>query len=107
MIMSLRPYLTDEEIVEICHPLLQPAAQVRYLRNHLGLVVKTKPNGRPLVSRAHFETAIANSSPSTAKPPADQSLACPDADALVRLMKGKKLDYANGQKEKKQPARVA
>lgn len=45
-------FLTNEEIAEICRPLKQPAAQVRYLRS-LGIVVQAKPSGRPLVVRDH------------------------------------------------------
>jgi hypothetical protein len=48
------PDLTDIEVGEICDPLTQPAAQVRYLRS-LGLRVDRKPNGRPLVNRAHYD----------------------------------------------------
>ncbi|AKJ28748.1 DUF4224 domain-containing protein [Caldimonas brevitalea] len=45
--------LTDEEIDRICAGLTQNAAKVRYLRS-LGLHVERKPNGRPLVNRAHY-----------------------------------------------------
>ena len=47
------PDLTQAEIDVICEPLRQPAAQIRYLQR-LGVVVKRKPNGRPLVSRQHY-----------------------------------------------------
>lgn len=47
------PYLTDNEVNQICDGLKQAAAQVRYLRQ-MGLIVKTKPNGRPLISRVNF-----------------------------------------------------
>lgn len=53
------PYLTDSEINEICDPLTQSYAQRRFLLN-LGILVKKKPNGRPLVSRAEFERAMMN-----------------------------------------------
>lgn len=39
---------------EICHPLTQGAAQARYLRK-LGLRVDLRPDGRPLVNRAHYD----------------------------------------------------
>ena len=45
--------LTDAEIDRICDGLTQNAAKVRYLRG-LGLTVQRKPNGRPLVNRAHY-----------------------------------------------------
>lgn len=47
------PYLTDEEIAEICRPLRMPAAQRRHLMR-LGMLVKSKADGRPLVARAEF-----------------------------------------------------
>lgn len=53
------PDLTQAEIDSICEPLKQPAAQVRYLKR-LGVNVKRKPNGRPLVSRAHYEAVRGN-----------------------------------------------
>ena len=46
--------LTDAEIAAICAPLVQGAAQVRYLRQ-LGVPVQRKPNGRPLVRRCDWE----------------------------------------------------
>lgn len=54
--MSL-PFLTDEEIRQICTPLVAPAAQRRYLAN-LGLLVKAKPNGHALVARSEFERVM-------------------------------------------------
>ncbi len=50
-------FLTDTEIGEICSPLVMPAAQRRYLER-LGLVVKMKPNGRPLVARGECERVM-------------------------------------------------
>ena len=49
--------LSDAEIDSICDGYKQNAAKVRYLRN-LGLTVYTKPNGRPLVNRAHFDAMM-------------------------------------------------
>lgn len=54
----VKPYLTDEEIREIASPLKQPAAISRWLSDQ-GFVIKRKPNGMPLVSRAHFESSLA------------------------------------------------
>lgn len=51
------PWLTDEELDDLCQPLTQAAAQIRFLRG-LGLTVKTKPNGAPLVIRSHFEQVM-------------------------------------------------
>ncbi len=49
----LPPDLTDEEIRQICHPLRQPAAQIRFLAD-LGVHAARRRDGRPLVSRAHY-----------------------------------------------------
>ena len=48
------PDLTDDEIDRICEGLKQNAAKVRFLQR-LRVRVDRKPNGRPLVSRAHYE----------------------------------------------------
>ena len=50
-------FLSDTEIAEICAPLVMPAAQRRYLTS-LGLLVRAKPNGRPLVARGEFERVL-------------------------------------------------
>lgn len=54
----MQPDLTDDEIDRICGGLRQSAAKVRYLQG-LGLTVRRKPNGRPLVARAHFDEVMA------------------------------------------------
>lgn len=51
--LSLPPELTQAEIDEICEPLTQGAAQMRYLQS-LGVTVDRKPNGRPLVNRQRY-----------------------------------------------------
>lgn len=51
------PFLTDEEMDEICRPLTQGAAQIRYMQR-LGLIVKRRPDGTPLVGRAHYEAVM-------------------------------------------------
>lgn len=48
------PWLSDDEIADLCAGLKQAAAQIRFIRQ-LGLQVRTKPNGRPLVMRADFD----------------------------------------------------
>lgn len=45
--------LTQDEIQEICSPLKQPAAQIRFLQG-LGVRVERRPDGKPLVSRQHY-----------------------------------------------------
>lgn len=51
------PYLTPEEIADITAPLTQGSARRRYLEQ-LGLQVQSRPNGQPLVGRAHFEEVM-------------------------------------------------
>jgi hypothetical protein len=46
--------IPDEEIDRICAGYKQNAAKIRYLRG-LGLTVRVKPNGRPLVNRIHYD----------------------------------------------------
>ena len=45
--------LTDQEVDQICAGLRQNAAKVRFLQR-LKIRVERKPNGRPLVNRAHY-----------------------------------------------------
>lgn len=49
--------LCDDEIAHICKPLTQGAAQCRYLRS-LGLTVRRRPDGSPLVNRAHYDATM-------------------------------------------------
>lgn len=49
--------LTDAEIDSICDGYVQNAARIRYLRA-MGLTVRRKPNGRPLVNRAHYDMVL-------------------------------------------------
>ena len=54
---------TDAKIAAICAPLVQGAAQVRYLRDVLRVPVQRKPNGRPLVRRCDWERQAQNGKP--------------------------------------------
>lgn len=65
------PYLTDEEIAEICRPRTQGAAQIRYLRA-LGLRVERRADGTPLVWRHHLERTPAAAGPAASNEPAWQ-----------------------------------
>jgi hypothetical protein len=49
--------LTDSQVDDICAGLKQNSAKVRYLQG-LGLVVKRKPNGRPLVNEEHYRMVM-------------------------------------------------
>ena len=53
----MTPNLTESEIAEICAPLVLGSAQCRYLQR-LGMVVKRKPNGKPLIARGEFERVM-------------------------------------------------
>ncbi len=50
----MSPDLTDTEIDEICKGYVQNAAKVRFLKS-MGLLVRQKPNGQPLVNRQHYD----------------------------------------------------
>jgi hypothetical protein len=54
----MTPWLSQDEIDDLCAPLKQHAAQLRFVRG-LGITVREKPNGAPLVMRAHFEETMA------------------------------------------------
>lgn len=49
--------LTDAEVDDICAGLVQNHAKVRYLQR-MGLTVRQKPNGKPLVNRAHYDATM-------------------------------------------------
>lgn len=59
----MTPWLSDAEVMDLCAPLTQAAAQIRYLRDGLGLTVKAKPNGKPLVLRSHVEALLGGPDP--------------------------------------------
>jgi hypothetical protein len=77
------PYLTDIEINDICAPLRRSTAQCRFLTG-LGLLVRKKPNGRPLVARNEFERAMINKPLSD---PANDPHNEPNQEAYMRLIK--------------------
>ncbi len=77
-------HLTKAEIDDICDPLKLPSAQVRHLER-LGLIVKRKPNGQPLVARGEFERVMIGRQPEAAHNPASQ----PNRAALLQLIKPK------------------
>jgi hypothetical protein len=78
--MSL-PWYSDAEIDEMCHPLTQPAAQVKYLRAQ-GLHVTVRPNGRARVMRAHAEAVLSGATAVTEAAPAP-TVRQPNRSALV------------------------
>lgn len=52
------PFLEDDVIAEICKPLINPAAQFRFITEQLGLHAARKRDGRPLVARSEFERVL-------------------------------------------------
>lgn len=76
------PWLTDPEINDMCDGVEQDAARVRHLRR-MGLTVTTKPNGRPLVMRAHAERVLSGLADLPAAANEPKPTARPNRDALI------------------------
>lgn len=53
----MTPWLSQDEIDDLCEPLIQHAAQIRFIKQ-LGISVREKPNGAALVMRSHFEESM-------------------------------------------------
>ena len=51
---AMLPFLSDDEILQIVRPLTQPAAIVRWFREHGFANVQRRPNGMPLIGREYF-----------------------------------------------------
>lgn len=81
------PYLTDSEINQICEPLTNGAAQIRFFAK-LGMVAKPKPSGRPLVARAEFERVMTGAK--TEQAAASNGLATPNIVGLQNLFQRRK-----------------
>lgn len=64
-----KAFLTDDELAEICRPLTQGAAQIRYLRDVLKLPVVRRLDGTPLVKRADWDRAQQPAAPLTGAGP--------------------------------------
>ncbi|SUW59059.1 Uncharacterised protein [Burkholderia oklahomensis] len=79
----LPPFLTDAELRRIAEPLRQPAAIMRWFKQ-AGFEVKQKPNGMPLVSRAHFEEVMRGRPPVHISDGGISETATPNAAALLQ-----------------------
>jgi hypothetical protein len=55
------PWLTPEEISDLCEGLTQPAAQIRYLKRVLRITAARKPSGAVLLFRHQIEPKDAKS----------------------------------------------
>jgi Domain of unknown function (DUF4224) len=79
-------FLSDFEVLELCHPLVQSAAMLRHLKS-LGIAHRTRPDGRPIVSRRAVEDALCGATANGAAGRTNE----PDKAALMaRLGKRKK-----------------
>ncbi len=82
----MTPFLTEDELADICQPLTNGAAQVRYLER-LGLKVARKPNGRPLVARGEFDRVMIGRQPEQAQ---NGGPSQPNRAALMKVIQGGK-----------------
>ncbi|MBI5786592.1 MAG: DUF4224 domain-containing protein [Rhodocyclales bacterium] len=80
----MAPWLSQEEVDDLCKPLKQAAAQIRYMRA-LGLTVRTKPNGAPVVMRVNVDLVLGDNVTSTPAKPAER--VGPNRGALVEMFK--------------------
>lgn len=53
--MLTTPWLSPEEVADLCEGLTQPAAQLRYLKRTLNIDCRRKPSGAVLVFRHQLE----------------------------------------------------
>ncbi|MQR02119.1 hypothetical protein [Glaciimonas soli] len=91
-------WLTANEIDDLCDGLRRNHDRLAFLKS-LGLSVKEKPNGHPLLLRSNVEIVlggVASQKTGRSRQPGE---AVPDRAALVEHLKAK-----NGKKEKKQSA---
>lgn len=67
---STLPWLSAEEVADLCRPLTQPAAQSRFLKDVFGIEAKRKPDGSLLVMRAQIEAPapVTPETPETSRP---------------------------------------
>ena len=61
--IAASPWLSDDEVRDLCAPLVQPAAQRRFLAEQLKLYVRSKKNGRPLIARTELERVLGAQGP--------------------------------------------
>jgi hypothetical protein len=79
----MTPWLSQQEIDDLCEPLTQPAAQIRYLRDSLKLTVRAKPNGRALVLRSHVEDVLGGLPAKKTRQKGSEAPRQPNAGGLV------------------------
>lgn len=83
-------WYSDAEINDLCKPLTQPAAQIRYLRSE-GFTVGRKPGGAPLLMRDHVALVLGGkpAAPDATEAAARQG-AAPNRAALVLQFAGRR-----------------
>lgn len=87
--MSELPWFSDAEVDDLCTGLKVNSAKVRHLES-LGLTVKQKPNGRPLVMRSHAELTLSGmKAAQVAIEAASDTSRLPNRDALLLKFKKK------------------
>lgn len=59
----MTPWLSPEEVADLCEGLTQPAAQARYLKRTFKIEAKRKPSGALLVFRHQLEPKAVPSAP--------------------------------------------
>ncbi len=83
------PWYSDQEVDNLCEGLTHNAAKIRHLKS-LGLAVAKKPNGRPLVMRAHAERVLSGlQAVEPANEPGAQPPRGPNRAALILQFAGK------------------
>lgn len=90
--MDASLFLSQAEIDDLCHPLTQASAQVRFLRAS-GLTVTVKPNGRPAVVRSHAESVLSGQrqAPAPSSPVEKLEVAAqprPNVEGFMKLIQG-------------------
>lgn len=61
----MTPWLSPEEVADLCEGLTQPAAQARYIKRTFKIEAKRKPSGALLVFRHQLEP---KASPPSSRP---------------------------------------
>lgn len=78
----MTPWLSPDEVKDICAPLTQKAAQCGFLKR-LGLNVKRKPDGSPLVMRSNAEIVLGGITNPATITPTMQGKTGPNKTALL------------------------
>lgn len=74
--MPTTPWLSQDEVDDLCKPLTQAGAQARYLKREYGIECKRKPSGDLVVFRHQLEP----------KAPAQRTRTEPNRAALLALV---------------------